>query len=240
MNEQKHTFALYYPASFDRVGQLIVTDAPVVHRISRVLRLRVGESLQLFNDVCQVTAIVEEVDERRVRLRLGEATQLVALSPAITVLLAVLKHGALEDAISSLTQCGVQYIRLYTSDRVQRAWGGVKEHERMMRVMIAAAEQSKQLILPILHDPQFLLDVLDQPGARLWCEFGETSFIDVAHQAIKKGEPITLLVGPEADFSIREKELVKTKGFVAGRLTQSILRAEQAAFLAAGIIRSIT
>lgn len=50
---------------------------------------------------------------------------------------------------------------------------------------------------------------------------------------------LMLLVGPEGDLSNEEKNAVHTAGFIMCALTPTILRSVHAAFLGAGIMRSV-
>jgi 16S rRNA U1498 N3-methylase RsmE len=50
---------------------------------------------------------------------------------------------------------------------------------------------------------------------------------------------ILLLVGPEGDLTLEEKEIVRANKFIFCALTPTIMRAVQATGLAAGFVRSL-
>jgi 16S rRNA (uracil1498-N3)-methyltransferase len=49
---------------------------------------------------------------------------------------------------------------------------------------------------------------------------------------LQKGEPATVLIGPEGDFSIEEVKFALTKGYQSVSLGKSRLRTETAALVA--------
>jgi len=55
------------------------------------------------------------------------------------------------------------------------------------------------------------------------------------HPLIEK--TIMLVVGPEGDLTVDEKKLLSSAHYTACSLTPTVLRSEEAATLAAGIIR---
>src|SRR5204863_10150676 len=86
-----------------------------------------------------------------------------AMSPKITVFLPALKKDALETALYQLTVLGINHIQLYTSSKAYRESISPTFKERWQRIMIAAAEQSKQLVLPILSSPITFEKILEIP-----------------------------------------------------------------------------
>jgi 16S rRNA U1498 N3-methylase RsmE len=47
-----------------------------------------------------------------------------------------------------------------------------------------------------------------------------------------------MINGPEGDFTLEEKELLKKHNFIAAQLTPTILRAQQAVAISLGVVRS--
>jgi len=161
------------------------------------------------------------------------------LKPAIIVELGLLKHDHLEKAVKVLTALGVGRIRLFISKKIQRKWGGKREHERLQRLMISSAEQSKQFALPVLLPPVQFDQICKTEGdsIKIFCEPTGKSLIQLIC-AQKKLQKITILIGPEGDLTPEEKQQLKKSDYIFCRLTQTILRSELAATLAVGIIRS--
>ncbi len=112
--------------------------------------------------------------------------------------------------------------------------------ERLERVAIAAAEQSKNFALPIIQLPiawQESLARLQQHTSYVGDPQGIPSalfFKEKQHRV----DAYNLIIGPEGDFTPDEYKQLKDGGVIALQLTPTILRAEMAAFYIAALVRS--
>jgi 16S rRNA (uracil1498-N3)-methyltransferase len=244
-----HEFALYYPtlgrhADVAAGMELVITDSDLVHRILRILRMDVGQGCLLFDERIHVSAVIEEVfGKKKIHMRIAQAESNQVLTPHITVLLPLLKRDECDAAIYALAELGVNDIQLLITEKVQRKWGGAKELERLERVVISAAEQSKQFVMPIVHEPQDLEKVIANlaPDA---CKLffhptGAPLYQTIQRVRNQAASHLVLLVGPEGDLSNTEQVLVGEFGFTVSALTPTVLRAQHAIFLGAGIFRSV-
>ncbi len=247
---QKHIFAFYVEqlsllvAAKTGGDVVMLEDKRVCHRIIQVLRLQPGDVCILFDSTIHVRFLIQELaSKKNISGIMEEKKYNTILQPHITVLLPLLKRDDLDTALYSLVEMGVNTIQLMITKKVQRKWGKEKEYDRLQRVMIAAAEQSKNFALPLLHSPQsfeqFLITI---PSSIIKIYFDPTgepllSLID----KIKKcsSTSIMLMVGPEGDLTEQEKEQLRQTTFLFCALTPTVLRSSQAIALGAGIIRSI-
>jgi len=135
----------------------------------------------------------------------------------------------LEQVVETLTVLGINEIQLYVSAKISRKWGGEKELERLKRVMIAAAEQSKQFALPKLKKPFPLTQLMnnEMAGLRFFCDPDGESIKPYACKKVE--DSITLFIGPEGDLTEVEKEILIQNKYLFCRLNQTILRSELAA-----------
>ena len=243
---EKHLFALHHSDLADEIGnissgkELTITDSDLAHRIISILRLSIGESFILFDrNVHAIVSLSGSVKHKLVKAVLKEKSKNSILSPEIIFLLPLLKKESFETALYSLVEIGVTQIQLLYTQKSQQRWGQ-KELERSQKIIIAAAEQSKNFNYPELRAPLSLSSVLEQLPLQ-----SKKIFFDPAGSPIEKLLPdlkgikeITLAIGPEGDLTSEEKELLKQSGFIFTRLTPTILRACQAAAVSTGIIRS--
>ena len=70
----------------------------------------------------------------------------------------LLKREAFEEALFSLTELGVSSIQPIITQKTTRFWGGEREIVRSVKMLLSAAEQSKQFVIPKLH-PLIPLDL---------------------------------------------------------------------------------
>lgn len=237
-----HIFALFYehlsrvPA---RATTLEITDQTLMHRIKRVLRLRDGDMLVLFDAQVHTQGTLTTLGDRALTFAIGERIPNQALKPELTVALGLLKPDALHTAIYALAELGVNTIQLYTSSKTHRTWGGQKELQRLQRVAVAGAEQSKHFAMPDIKEPIALEDLCAQPAdIKIVCEPDGAPLLDYlgTHKPLNN-KTITLVVGPEGDLTDDEKKLLHAAHYTPCKLTATVLRSEQAAMLAAGIVR---
>lgn len=237
MNE--HIFALFFERLSnvpERVTTLEITDQTLLHRIKRVLRLRVDDTLTFFDEHVHANGTIIKATDRALNISLDARTPNHALKPKLTVAIGLLKPDALHTAIYTLAELGANIIQLYTSTKVHRAWGGQKEHERLSRIAVAAAEQCKHFAMPIIKEPIPLAEI-QSSQINIVCDPDGTPLINyliTQHPSAEK--TITLVIGPEGDLTADEKKLLSAH-YTACSLTPTVLRSEEAATLAAGIIR---
>ena len=131
---------------------IIELDADTSHHIAQVLRMRVGEALQLTDgmgnkahgmlETVSKKACTFQVEQRSVSVRQGRSVHM-AVAP-------VKNNSRYEWFIEKATELGVSDIYPLLCERTE------KQHLRMDRlrhVSIAAMIQSQQVWLPKLHEP---------------------------------------------------------------------------------------
>ncbi len=241
---ESHEFTLYLPSISDwhAQQQKKVTDEDVIRRIVTILRLSQGEEIIFFNEHTHVRAEIVTIDKKFITLAVLEKFNNKKIHPALHWLLPILEKEAFEEAIYNLTAMGATSIQPIITQKVKRSFGKDKELERIHRIMIAAAEQSKQFILPELRPLVSFSEVLKNHEASK-----NKIFFDAAGQACyqlitelhKTKEEIICLIGPEGDLTTEEKELANRYKFMFCKLTPTILRAEQAVTVGMGILRTL-
>ncbi len=164
-NDSPHLFSLYFPhlkqvlstAKSDNI--CFCKDAEFWHRIVSILRIQSEESIVLFdeNQRAEVEILAPTYEKRRtVVFRVIEVIPIKLLQPSLVLACGLLKGSGFESVVYNATQMGVTQIVPLITKKVQREWHHKREHDRLKRVMIAAAEQSKQYALPELMFPQDL------------------------------------------------------------------------------------
>ena len=154
-----HEFAFFVPDLSVDIKQMqigdayISSDAELITRIISVVRLKPEESCILFDRSKHAHATLKNAHKKNITFHINSIQKNQSIKPELICLLPVLKKDDLSQAVSMITACGVTHIQLVMTAKVQRAWGGNQEMERLERVMIAAAEQAKYYAMPILHAP---------------------------------------------------------------------------------------
>ena len=103
--------------------------------------------------------------------------------------------------------------------------------------MVAAVKQSRKAWKPLLNDLQSFEHFVKQPRkgvkyiAHCYAEIDKKDLYNELTQ-LNCDEEVTILIGPEGDFSIEEVRLAMSQGYVSVSLGQSRLRTETAALAA--------
>ncbi len=249
-HKDKHEFALYTESLSLLLQQkgsgdiLILSDETLVHRMMNVLRLCSNDQCILFDRDTYINVTINTfVGKKQVQIAIHSIYSTVILQPHITFLLPMFKREDYEAALYSLTEIGANNIQLIYTQKTGNKWSGERDKDRSQRIMIAAAEQSKNFAYPMFHEPISLQDALKKYNSyesKLFFDPQGKPFFDVA-QGLRDQQPahIVLLVGPEGDLTLEEKETVRAHNFIFCALTPTIMRAVQATGLAAGFIRSL-
>ncbi len=139
-----------------------------------------------------------------------------------------------------ITRSFVNELQLMQTENMQRKWGGKKERERLERICIAAAEQSKNFVFPVIKELISLADALQTVPSDALGFYGNPEgnhFCEVSSNVAP--EHFVLTCGPEADFSAAEKLQLQAASFQALRLTPTILRAETAVLCLSSLFRTV-
>lgn len=227
---------LYVAGPLER-GRPVTLEGDSARRVARVLRLRPGERLALF-DGSGVEAVAELT---RVGASRVEATVL-SVEPGlpeppvrITLCQSVVKGERFEWALEKGTEIGVaRFVPLVTRRNVVRPGSGTKL-ERWRRIVIEAVEQCGRSVLPDVAPSAALDDVLaslDGPAIVPYERERQTT-IAAALQAMGRPPALSILVGPEGGFTPEEMERAMSRGARPVSLGPRILRSETAGIVAA-------
>jgi 16S rRNA (uracil1498-N3)-methyltransferase len=222
-----------------QVGRQCVLPAPQSHHAVRVLRLKAGDAVVLFNgDGSEYAAVIEEAGRDRLALDVTGRGAVDRESPlAVTLAQAVSSGERMDYTVQKAVELGVAVIQPLTAERsVVRLQGerAARRAEHWRAVVAASCEQCGRNRLPevpaLLPFEAFLADAARRNGA--------LRFMLSPHSARGLREldrpagPIVLLAGPEGGFSPREARAAEHAGFLPVRLGPRVLRTETAAVAA--------
>lgn len=219
-----------------------IVDSDFIHRLVHVVRMEPGDHCILFDKTHHATVSLQELRGKKIGVfSLQSHHKHTVLQPAIIALLPILKKESFEHACYNLTEMGVTVIQPVITKKIQRSWGGSKEMERITKIIIAAAEQSKNYAFPVIEKP-ITLEQIDTSNidVLLYADHQGRALMDVTQELRAKApRTIGIMVGPEGDVTGEEKKFIVSKGFVLCALTPTILRSYQAITLLTGCLRSL-
>jgi 16S rRNA (uracil1498-N3)-methyltransferase len=235
-------------------GKRLVVEGSAANHITRVLRLRSGDALTVFDGSGgEFGARIEEFRKDSVVVSVEDHRPLDRESPLPLTLAQGISRGERMDwIIQKATELGTsRIVPLFTKRSVVRL--DEKQADRKLQhwraIAISACEQCGRNRIPELAAPIDFFDVLpaDSSGATrlLLSPTGDLRIEDLQDvgQNIGKevrqgaGNGITVLIGPEGGLEDVEQEAALAAGFKAVRLGPRVLRTETAAIAALTIIQ---
>jgi 16S rRNA (uracil1498-N3)-methyltransferase len=231
-------------------GKRLVVEGSAANHITRVLRLRSGDLLTVFDGSGgEFGARIEEFRKDSVVVTVAEHRLLDRESPLPLTLAQGISRGERMDwVIQKATELGTsRIVPLFTKRSMVRL--DERQAERKLQhwraIAIAACEQCGRNKIPELAAPVDFFDVLpaDDSGAMrlLLSPTGDLRIEDLAEvgqdlaPGVRKG--ITVLIGPEGGLEEVEQEAALAAGFKAVQLGPRVLRTETAAIAALTIIQ---
>jgi 16S rRNA (uracil1498-N3)-methyltransferase len=132
--------------------------------------------------------------------------------------------------LEKATEISIDTITPIICDRSERK---VIKLDRFEKILQSAMKQSLSCYLPKLNDAMLFKDFINQKfnGQLLIAHCEETDRKSLKNE-INKNEDITILIGPEGDFSVKEIEMALIKNFIPVTLGETRLRTETAAIVA--------
>lgn len=242
MPSEKHNFALYFADlnCSDSAKELIVSDLDLVHRATKVLRIKEGGAVTLFNKKINVLGTLSKITKKNFTLDIITISGSKHLAPKITVALGVLKKEHFETALYSCVELGASQIQPIV---FKKSVSQKLNLDRLQRVLVSAAEQSKNFDFPSWQQPISFLDFvvdMNKPCQYIYCDISGKPMFDVVQQIKQQtATEIVLIIGPEGDLTTVEKNTLLQKGVLFMQLTPTVLRSVQATAIALGSLRSM-
>jgi len=235
---------LYVDAALESQAKLILPE-DTAHHAARVLRLREGELVLLFDGRGgEHEAHLSFPARGRVVAEIGDRRDVERESPlAVTLVQGVSSGEKMDFTIQKAVELGVAAIQpILTAKSVVRlsAEREAKKLAHWKRITIAACEQCGRNRLPEVREAMSVETYCREPAPaalRLLLSPEGNSGLKSLQDRIQ--HTVSLAVGPEAGFSAAEEQLLARAGFVAVRLGRRILRTETAALAALAALNAL-
>jgi 16S rRNA (uracil1498-N3)-methyltransferase len=215
------------------------------HHALRVLRLRVGDAVEIFDGVGnECRGLIAGLSGKRVTVAEITATVNKRESPLHVVLAQALSGSEKMDwIIQKSTELGVTEIQPLATERSVAKLSAERTQKRLehwQQIAISACEQCGRSVLPVIHAPLDIMVWLQQtksiPAAKyILLPGGAASLHD---QAKPQGKAV-LLIGAEGGFSQAESAAALHCGYIPIRLGARVLRTETAAIAGLAVLQTL-
>ena len=208
------------------------------HYVVNVMRLKRGSSLNFFNKDGEWLSEIIFFDRDRVEVKFLNKIKDPINSSNIELAICLVKKSPMETILQKATELGVSKITPIVSERTE-----VKEInlERANKIVVEATEQSNQLTPPQISEVTKLKDFLKDLNGSSKLLFADVNSKDnLKAEVLKEAKTLSVLVGPEGDFSSSERELIlANSNVVPFTISRNILRSDTAVISAISLVNFI-
>ncbi len=222
------------------LGLDLVLEKEDAHYLKNVMRLREGDYVFLFNSKDgEFKGEIISSDKKNTKIKLISKIENINKEGKISLIFSLIKSSKLDYLIQKCTEVGVKNFFPVISEKSIAKNLNI---ERIEKIIKESCEQSNQLYLPVVHEVEKLdktLKSLDKNSIVLFADINSAN--KKIDEVIKnnKNYEFYLLIGPEGDFSLKERDLLKSmNNCIPISLGQNILRSETAAVVGLALLNS--
>ncbi len=223
---------LFYNSEIHETTEQFSFSKEESKHISKVLRKKVGDILHITNgngwlfeaeiliaDIknCIATIVSKDLKPKK------SYTLHLAVAPTKM-------NDRYEWFLEKATEIGIDNITPIICDHSERK---VIKHERFEKILQSAMKQSLQTYLPKLNEAISFKEFINQDfTGQLFIAHCEETDKKSLKSELKSNQDVTILIGPEGDFSSKEIEMATNRKFQPVALGDTRLRTETAAIVA--------
>jgi 16S rRNA (uracil1498-N3)-methyltransferase len=227
------------PPGVDRV----VLDGQEGRHAADVRRLRPGERVDVTDGRgTRLCCRVSDVQRGRLVLAVDARVLEPAAQPRLVVAQAMVKQDAAEQALTTLTEVGVDEVVAWRASRSVVTWEAERVERGLRRWQAAAlqaAKQSRRAWVPVVTGPLDLDGLLARlRTATLTVVLDGPEAVPLGDVPVPEAGEVLVVVGPEGGLIEPERSALRTAGAHVASLGPTVLRSATAGTVAAGVLLS--
>ena len=228
---------LYHPNSIVENSTNLLSKEHT-HYVVNVMRLKRGSNINFFNIEGEWESEIVFLEKERVEVKFLKKVKEPQKKNKIELAICLVKKNPMEIILQKATELGVSKIIPIISERTE-----VKElnYDRAKKIVIEATEQSNQMFPPEILKVVKLKDFLKNLNQTTKLLFGDVNSKDnLSIEKYKNLKSLTILIGPEGDFSSSEREFILSfSQVVPFTISKNILRSDTAVISAISLVNFI-
>ena len=230
---------IYLDKKLDLDSNLIL-EREDAHYLINVMRLGEGDNLFIFNSKDgEFKAEIISFDKKNVKIKLISKIENINKPSKISLIFSLIKSSKLDYLIQKCTEIGVNSFIPVISEKSVVKNLNIK---RAKKIIKESCEQSNQLYLPDIYEVQKLekkLKFINKNSIIFFADINSSNKKISEEVKNSKSHEFYLLIGPEGDFSLKEREILNSmKNCIPFSLGQNILRSETAAVVGLTLLNS--
>ena len=208
------------------------------HYVTNVMRMKRGSKINFFNKEGEWMSEIVFFERDRVEVKFLNKVKESSVTSNIELAICLVKKTPMEIILQKATELGASKITPIISERTE-----VKElnFERANKITVEATEQSNQLNPPVINKITKLKDFISDINSYSKLLFADVnSDYKLKLEDIENRQSISILIGPEGDFSPQERELILAKSNLTSfTLSRNILKTDTAVISAISLVNFI-
>lgn len=224
-------------------GSKITVDGDEAHHAIKVMRMEMGEELQLTDGRGSwAQGSISSIDKKSFTVSITERGNVGRNHAELVVIQALTKSDRARETIELLVEAGVDRIIPWQSDHCIAKW---KEDmlEKWHNSAVAACKQSRRYTIPAVETPITLTGIRER--------FTEKSLLLVLHESAQEKlsvvvspsaisqNHIVLIIGPEGGISVDELRELSAIGGKVVRLGNPVLRSAHAGMAGLAAVQAL-
>ncbi len=212
-------------------------DGEEFYHCIKVLRKKETDKI-FFTDGCGnlFSSTIKKINKNSCELDNIEKIKSIQKKSKIEVAVSIIKsQNRLEWMVEKLSEIGICEISFILSENCEKK---NLKYNRLKKKTISALKQCNSLFLTQIKELVTLEDYLKKTSKIKNKFFGDINSNNIFNKPTNKDKSI-LLIGPEGDFSKKEKDLIFKNKFKNISLGSSILRTETAAVVGGFMLRNL-
>lgn len=226
----------YYPFQVDKQETIIIKEKEILNQIINVLRLKVKDSIILFNSEINKDYIykISKIDKKDVILILSEAIDKDSeLNFELNIFQALPnKMSKIEYIIQKWTEVWITKFVFFRSERSQKISIFWNKLDRLNKIIVEAVEQSWRNKIPeLIMEESSLINIVNKKVdcseiKNLYFHTENKKSLNLKNIDILNNKEFNIFIWPEWWFSDKEIEIFKKANFSSVYLWNRILRTE--------------
>ncbi|MDQ3284060.1 MAG: 16S rRNA (uracil(1498)-N(3))-methyltransferase [Acidobacteriota bacterium] len=218
----------------DTIQPSVLVTGEEFHHSVRVVRLRVGEEVELFDKAGNAArGVLAALERDQAVIMAGDPLPSRESPLALHLAMSIINLEKFELVLQKATELGVRSITPLVTDRIElRAERYAGKAERWKKILFEAVKQCGRTRVPELEEPAKFANVIARPGTKIFFD------ADAESSRLTSLDEATLFIGPEGGWSEGELAAAREHGAHFERLGPRRLRAETAAIVAVSVIAS--
>ncbi|MDO4728089.1 MAG: 16S rRNA (uracil(1498)-N(3))-methyltransferase [Bacteroidota bacterium] len=229
---------LFYSPTLNQDVETYIFDKEESKHIVKVLRKKEEDIIHITNGLgllCQAEIVY--ANEKKCEVRILNRTHFSKHNYHLHLMVAPTKtNERFEWFVEKATEMGIDEITPIITEHSERKEVKI---ERFEKIVLSAMKQSLQYFLPKINQPIKFKQLMQQDieGDRYLAHCEEVEKQQLANQDLR-AKKITILIGPEGDFSSEEISTALSKGYKPIALGNTRLRTETAAVYSVCVVAS--